>query len=71
MNKNKQYTMKKKNNHLQKIGTFNCRGLVSSKAKQQMLADDFERYKLAILAIQETYRKGKWKGKCDGYCKKM
>ena len=50
--------MKKKNNHLQKIGTFNCRGLVSSKAKQQMLADDFERYKLAILAIQETHMKG-------------
>ena len=50
--------MKKKNNHLQKIGTFNCRGLVSSKAKQQMLADDFERYKLAFLAIQETHMKG-------------
>ena len=50
--------MKKKNNHLQNIGTFNCRGLVSPKAKQQMLADDFERYKLAILAIQETHMKG-------------
>ena len=30
---------------LKRIGTFNCQGLVTSEAKQRMLADDFERKK--------------------------
>ena len=49
-------TTKKKNIH--KIGSFNCQGLVTSQIKKQLLADDFERYTLTALAIQETHMQG-------------
>ena len=42
----------------QKIGTFNCRGILTSKVKQQMLANDFEKYNMTTLAVQETHMKG-------------
>ena len=42
----------------QKIGTFNCQGILTSAAKQQMLVNDFELYKMSALAIQETHIKG-------------
>ena len=51
--KTKPKTMQK-----QQIGTFNCQGLVTSKMKQRMLADDFEKYKMTALAVQETHLKG-------------
>ena len=44
--------------HIQKIGSFNCQGLVQSKVKLRTLADDFESYKLQFLAIQETHLQG-------------
>ena len=40
------------------IGTFNCQGLVTSEAKQRMLADDFESKNIDILAVQETHFQG-------------
>ena len=50
--------MKSKNNKdVQKIGTFNCQGLLSL-SKQQRIADDFARYKMAFLCVQETHLKG-------------
>ena len=42
----------------QKIGTFNCQGILTSAAKQQMLVNDFELYKMSSLAVQETHIKG-------------
>ena len=42
----------------QKIGTFNCQGILTSAAKQQMLVNDFEQYKISALAVQETHIKG-------------
>ena len=42
----------------QKIGTFNCQGILTSAAKQQMLVNDFELYKMSALAAQETHIKG-------------
>ena len=42
----------------QKIGTFNCQGIRTSAAKQQMLVNDFELYKMSALAVQETHSKG-------------
>ena len=42
----------------QKIGTFNCQGIRTSAAKQQMLVNDFELYKMSALAVQETHIKG-------------
>ena len=42
----------------QRIGTFNCQGILTSKAKQQMLTNDFEKYKLTALTIQETHIRG-------------
>ena len=42
----------------QKIGTFNCQGTLASAAKQQMLVNDFELYKMSPLAVQETHIKG-------------
>ena len=47
-----------KPNDLKRIGTFNCQGLVTSEAKQRMLADDFERKNIDILAVQETHLQG-------------
>ena len=44
-----------KPNDLKRIGTFNCQGLVTSEVKQRMLADDFERKNIDILAVQETH----------------
>ena len=45
--------------NIQKIGTFNCQGLATKQElKLRTLVDDFERYKLTILAIQETHLKG-------------
>ena len=41
----------------QKIGTFNCQGILTSAAKQ-MLVNDFELYKMSALAIQEIHIKG-------------
>ena len=38
---------------LQRIATFNVQGLQNDEKKQQ-LVEDFERYKLDILCIQET-----------------
>ena len=38
----------------QKIGIFNCQGILTSAAKQQMLVNDFDLYKMSALAIQET-----------------
>ena len=50
---------KNKDTHTQhKIGTFNCQGILTSKIKQQMLADDFEKYNMIALAIQETHISG-------------
>ena len=42
----------------QKIGTFNCQGICASAAKQQMLVNNFELFKMSALAVQETYIKG-------------
>ena len=42
----------------QKIRTFNCQGILISAAKQQMLVNDFEQYKMSALAIQEMHIKG-------------
>ena len=42
----------------QKIGTFNCQGILTSAIKQQMLVNDFELYKMSALTIQETHIKG-------------
>ena len=42
----------------QKIGTFNCEGILTFAAKQQMLVNDFELYKMSTLAIQEIHIKG-------------
>ena len=39
----------------QKIGTFNCQSILTSAAKQQVLVNDFELYKISALALQETY----------------
>ena len=41
------------------IGSFNCQGLATSKVKLRLLADDFERKNLSMLAIQETHLKGR------------
>ena len=46
----------KKNRNIQKISTFNCKGLLSS-TKQRLLAIDFEKYKTAAMCIQETHMK--------------
>ena len=54
-NKNKKRKLSKRN--LQNIGTFNAQGLLS-KTKQMLLADDFFRYNLKALMIQETHMKG-------------
>ena len=50
--------MKPKTNKNIKIGSFNCQGIATSTAKQQMLADDFEKYQMDALTIQETHMKG-------------
>ena len=42
----------------QKIGTFNCQGILTSAATQKTLVNDFETYKMSALAIQETHIKG-------------
>ena len=42
----------------QKIGTFNCQGILTTAANQQMLVNDFELYKMSVLAIQEMHIKG-------------
>ena len=42
----------------QKIGTFNCQGIRTSAAKQQMLVNLFELYKMSGIASQETHFKG-------------
>ena len=42
----------------QKIGTFNCQGIRTSAAKQQMLVNNLELYKMPALAVQETHIKG-------------
>ena len=42
----------------QKIGTFNCQGIRTSAAKQQMLVNDFELHKMSGLTEQETHMKG-------------
>ena len=44
--------------NLQKIGTFNCQGLVTSTTKTEMLANDFEQYNMSALCIQETHMQG-------------
>ena len=44
----------KKNRNIQKISTFNCKGLLSS-TKQRLLANDFEKYKTAAMCILETH----------------
>jgi len=46
-------------NQTQRIATFNCQGLVTSAVKKRLIADDFEKYKLNSLAVQETHLKGK------------
>ena len=42
----------------QNIGSFNCQGLATSMAKRRMIADDFEKYNLTALMLQETHLKG-------------
>ena len=43
----------------QKIGTFNCQVcILTSVAKQQMLVNNFELYKMSPLAVQEMHTKG-------------
>ena len=43
----------------QKIGTFNCQGILrTSAAKQQMLVNDFELQKMSGLTEQDTHMKG-------------
>ena len=42
----------------QKIGTFNCQGILTSAAKQQILVNNFELYKMPALTVQETHIKG-------------
>ena len=39
----------------QKIGTFNCQSILTSAAKEQVLVNDFELYKISALAVQEMY----------------
>ena len=41
----------------QKIGTFNCEGILTSAAKQQMLVNNFKLYKMSALAVQEKHIK--------------
>ena len=43
--------------NLKNIGTFNAQGLLS-KTKQMLLADDFYKYNLQALMLQETHMKG-------------
>ena len=40
-----------------RIGTFNVRGLILEE-KQKQIAEDFEKYKLDVLCIQETHLRG-------------
>ena len=54
-NKNKKRTASRRN--LQNIGTFNAQGLLS-KTKQMLLADDFLKYNMKALMIQETHMQG-------------
>ena len=42
----------------QKIGTFNCQGICISAAKQYILVNEVELYKLSALTVQETHIKG-------------
>ena len=51
--------MKTKNiQKLHRIGSFNCQGIVTSDVKRRLIADDFERYNMSALSIQETHLKG-------------
>jgi len=52
--KNIYKTMKKQ----YRIATFNCQGLATSESKCTMLANDFEKYKLDALTVQETHLSG-------------
>ena len=47
-----------KKKFIQNIGSFNCQGLVTSIAKRRMVADDFEKYNMTALLLQETHLKG-------------
>ena len=47
----------RKMKEIQKIGTFNCQGILTSEVKKRTLADDFERHGMSFLAIQETHMK--------------
>lgn len=40
-----------------KFGTLKCQGLVQLSVKKQQLADDIEKYKIDVFAIQETHLK--------------
>ena len=42
----------------QKIGTFNSQGICISAAKQYILVNEVELYKLSALTVQETHIKG-------------
>ena len=52
--------MIKRNLHYLKVGSLNCRGLKGEggKTKRIHLAEDMQKYKLDILAIQETHTEG-------------
>ena len=39
------------------IGTFNCQGILEP-SKQRSIVEDFIKYKLSILCVQETHLKG-------------
>ena len=54
-NKSRQQTRKK---NILNIGTYNVQGLLSSKTKQMLIANDFYDYKMSALMIQETHLKG-------------
>ena len=43
---------------IQRIASFNCLGLLTSSYKKMMIADDFEKYHLNALAVQETHMTG-------------
>ena len=40
-----------------KVGTLNCQGLIQQSMKKQQLADDIEKYRMEVLAIQQTHLK--------------
>ena len=45
-------------NNIHRIGSFNCQGIATSDVKKRAIADDFERYHISALSLQEIHLKG-------------